>query len=91
MRSITCAELHDNTEEFLDLVESGEVVQIVRQGHIIATVEPVNLATRVAEQSSSATEPKHRARWRNRPPPIQLSRPNALSDALAAERAEDDR
>jgi len=77
MPTVTMNELKSNIEHVLQLVEAGNAVSILRDGEVVAEIK--------------STRPTVRPIWKDRPALVNLSRPNAWSEALVSERSGDDR
>ncbi len=59
MHETTFTELRNQAKHFFDLVEAGEVVRVLRNGHPIAEIHPIPSAVRS---------------WKQRPPrPLTIS------------------
>ena len=76
MKTVTVSELRKNVRKYIDCVEDGERVRIIRHGKLIAEIQPVN-----GGRSAS---------WRK--PGLRLRIPGvSLSRALLEERRESKR
>jgi prevent-host-death family protein len=67
------SEFRKHTKDYLDRVEGGESVQILRHGKPIAVLIPAPVAA-----GSS--------RWKTSPPRLRLKKGASLTDALIADR-----